>query len=253
MAWSRGELAEHTEVHLLPRPSFDKLDRGDLVYIPGPRTANVHPRRLVGVETAVDWTRAESRRRAHREIEWWVGWTATPADIARRLLACGLVPNEDSPSLTGMTCDAPPPAASDVEVRRVESANEYAAAVAVDWEVWRLDEEERAQRRELEIARFDATEASGVVHHFSAFLDGRRVGFGRAIDMDGGVALWGGAVLPDARRRGVYRGLVRARWDHAVTRGTPLLVVQAGPMSAPLLEGLGFRRHGEVRLFVDRL
>ena len=71
--------------------------------------------------------------------------------------------------------------------------------------------------------------------------------------MDGGVALMGGAVLPEARRSGVYRALVHARWEHAARRGTPLLVVQAGRMSAPVLDGLGFVRHGDVRLFVDRL
>jgi GNAT superfamily N-acetyltransferase len=69
--------------------------------------------------------------------------------------------------------------------------------------------------------------------------------------MDGGVALWGGAVVPEARGNGVYRALVRARWDHAVARGTPLLVAQAGPMSGPVLEGLGFRPHGEIQLYCD--
>jgi GNAT superfamily N-acetyltransferase len=70
--------------------------------------------------------------------------------------------------------------------------------------------------------------------------------------MDRGVALMGGAVLPSARGRGVYRALVHARWEHAVARGAPLLVVQAGRMSAPVLTGLGFRSHGTIRLFVDR-
>jgi DNA-directed RNA polymerase subunit N (RpoN/RPB10) len=44
---------------------------------------------------------------------------------------------------------------------------------------------------------------------------------------------------------------VHARWDHAVARGTPCLVVQAGSLSAPVLDGLGFRRHCELRLLVD--
>ena len=61
----------------------------------------------------------------------------------------------------------------------------------------------------------------------------------------------GGDVAPSARRRGVYRALVHARWEHAVARGTPLLVVQAGRMSAPVLTGLGFQSHGMLQLFVD--
>src|SRR5947208_2687812 len=83
-------------------------------------------------------------------------------------------------------------------------------------------EEERA-RRSLEVERFVEDD---VAHHWAAYDDGRPVGFGRAVDMDGGVALMGGAVLPDARGRGVYRALVHARWEHAVARDTPLLVVQ---------------------------
>jgi len=71
--------------------------------------------------------------------------------------------------------------------------------------------------------------------------------------MDDGVALYGGAVLPEARGHGVYRALVRARWEHAIGRGTPLLVVQAGPMSRPVLAGLGFEAHGEIELYCDRL
>ena len=91
------------------------------------------------------------------------------------------------------------------------------------------------------------------MHHYAAFVDGVRVGFGRAIDMVGAVGLYGGAVLPEGRGRGAYRALVRARWEHAVERGTPLLVVQAGAMSAPVLTRLGFESHGEIDLLVDRL
>ena len=89
--------------------------------------------------------------------------------------------------------------------------------------------------------------------HYAAYLDGQLVGFGRGEFMEGGIALMGGAVLPEARGRGVYRALVHARWEDAVRRGTPLLVVQAAPMSAPILTRLGFASHGELRLYVDRL
>jgi predicted GNAT superfamily acetyltransferase len=58
-------------------------------------------------------------------------------------------------------------------------------------------------------------------------------------------------VAKAARGRGVYRALVRARWDVAVARGTPALVVQAGTMSQPILERLGFRTVCTIRLFVD--
>ena len=175
-----------------------------------------------------------------------------PPDAREQLLELGLVP-DDVPTLTGMTCSVAPPEVAGVEVRRIETAAEYEATIEIDWEVWQLSEEERAASRATEIDRWEPIHRSGVVHHYAAFVDGERVGFGRAIDMVGAVGLFGGAVLPEARGRGAYRALVRARWEHAAERGTPLLVVQAGAMSEPVLTRLGFESHGEIELLVDRL
>jgi GNAT superfamily N-acetyltransferase len=242
------QLAENTGMYLLPRPFYETVVTDDYTYHAGPNNAWVLDIR----EPNVEWARAESRRRGLALVEWWVGWSARPS-LGAELLRLGLVPDDDEPVLTGMTCASAPPAAPHVEVRAVETAAQYLEAVAVDWEVWQLADDERARRRAIEIGRFDEDHAAGTAHHWAAYHDGRPIGFGRGIDMEGGVALMGGAVLPEARGRGVYRALVRARWDHAVARGTPLLVVQAGRMSTPVLDGLGFVRHGEIRLFADRL
>jgi GNAT superfamily N-acetyltransferase len=241
------ELAENTGMYLLPRPFYETVVTDDYTYVAGPNNAWVLDVR----EPNVEWARAESQRRGIQLIEWWVGWSVRPS-LADDLLSLGLVP-DDEPVLTGMTCASETPAAPHVEVRAIETAAQYLEAIAVDWEVWQIPDAERAKRRAIEVDRFDQYYAAGTAHHWAAFEDGRPVGFGRGIDMEDGVALMGGAVLPEARGRGVYRALVRARWDHAVSRGTPLLVVQAGPMSAPVLDGLGFQRHGEIRLFADRL
>ena len=252
MEATRAELAENTAAHLLPRPTFETVDCGDFVYIAGLRNATVHRLRTADVAAALAWTREESRRRGLREVEWWLGWSAEPTDALEQLLELGLAP-DDVPTLTGMTCSVAPPEVGDVEVRRVETAAEYEATIEIDWEVWQLTAKEREERRVLEIERWEPIHRSGVVHHYAAFVDGERVGFGRAIDMEGAVGLFGGAVLPEARGRGAYRALVRARWEHAAERETPLLVVQAGAMSGPVLTRLGFESHGEIDLLVDRL
>ncbi len=253
MAPTLAELAEETTLYLKPRPTFEAIERDGYVYTAGMRGGTVHRVRLGDVAAAVTWTRAESQRRGHHDLTWWVGDSATPADLREQLPTLGLVVDDDAPVLTGMTATAPPPEAEGVDVRRLETLEEYLAALETDWQVWQTPAAERAERRVLEAERFDAMQASGVIHHFAAFLGGERVGFGRAIDMDTAVALFGGSVLPHARGRGVYRALVRARWEHAAERGTPTLVVQAGAMSRPVLAGLGFEEHSQIHLFVDHL
>jgi predicted GNAT family acetyltransferase len=67
-----------------------------------------------------------------------------------------------------------------------------------------------------------------------------------------GLAYLGGATtLPGARGRGAFRALVRARWDEVVAAGKPVLLVQAGRMSAPILEGLGFETVVPTRVLID--
>jgi GNAT superfamily N-acetyltransferase len=250
---SLEELAEHTEVHLRPRWGFENVEHDGLVYVAGARDANVHPYRVENAEAAVAWTRKEARARGHRSVEWWIGWRAEPAALGERLEELGVPRSTEPPTLTGMTCDTPPPRAPAVEVRRVETLDEYLAVMEVDWAAWNVPVDELDDRRRRERERFEPMMEMGSVHHFTGFLEGKPVGIGRAIDMDGAVALFGGAVLAEARGHGVYRALVRARWDHAAARGTPLLVVQAGPMSGPVLTGLGFVRHGDIALYCDRL
>jgi predicted GNAT superfamily acetyltransferase len=61
------------------------------------------------------------------------------------------------------------------------------------------------------------------------------------VPSDRGVFLIAGSTVPWARGRGLYRALVRARWDYAVERGTPALVTQSVPdTSYPILKKLGF-------------
>ncbi len=243
-----AQLAESTAAHLLPQPGYDKIFAEQFTYIAGPNNAWV----LDVVEPDVDWARDESRRRGLPLVEWWLGWS-TPPGIDDELRERGLVPDEDAPVLTGMTCSTEPPTAPRVEVRPLETTQQYLAALSVDWTVWNVPDAERERRLATEVDRFDANRSAGTVHHWAAYEDEAPVGFGRAIDMAEGVALMGGAVLPSARGRGVYRALVHARWEHAAARGTPLLVVQAGRMSAPILASLGFESHGEIRLYADRL
>ncbi len=127
-------------------------------------------------------------------------------------------------------------------------------ALEIDWEGFGFPADERAERRAAAQAAWPSIRADGRSSIYLAYLDGEPVGFGRAIFTPRGRrCCWAGRRCRTARGRGVYTSLVHARWAEAVERGVPRLVVSAGPMSAPILERLGFLRLGGVRLLRDRL
>lgn len=215
----------------LPRSTmFEPVAADGCVHVFGRNVLWVTKVRTLDLEAA----RAAAHERGVPRVEWWVGPSA-PDGTVGALAAAGLVPDE-VPTLTGMTCTAEPPAVDGVEVRPSDTAE----AAEVENAVW--GGEARPQR-----------ESDPAIHLFAALVDGQVAGVARAVDFADGVALMGGAVLPELRGRGAYRALVRARWEHAVARGTPLLVVQAGALSAPVLDGLGFARRAELKLYVDHL
>ena len=119
--------------------------------------------------------------------------------------------------------------------------------------MWNLPADDREVRRAAAPERWESLVAEGRVSHYLAYLDEEPVGFGRVVFAPAAGLLMGGSVLPQARGRGVYTSLVHARWDEAVERGAPRLVVGAGAMSAPILERLGFERIGAIRVLRDAL
>ena len=248
------ELAEEPGLWLPPEPSRDVVYADGYCVVFYGRSVWVHRIRLDpdGVEPAVAAVRDLLGERGLDEVSWWVGERSTPADLAERLETLGLSP-DDPDRMTTLSIERPPAGEPSVEVRRVESLDEYLTALEIDWEAFDIPAEERQERRITARAAWPLIVADGRSSVFLAYLDGRPVGFGRAVYAPWAGLLLGGATLPEARGRGVYSALVHARWREAVARGIPRLVVSAGPMSTPVLERLGFERLGGVRLFRDRL
>src|SRR5262249_46975641 len=153
-----------------------------------------------------------------------------------RLLAAGAVPGEDDPGYAGVILKHPPATVDGVDVHKVASFDEHRAAAELTWRSFGFTEEQQAQLRLKLRARDDHYRHVDPTSRFVAVIDGTVVGSGSSAYLPGCVYLVGGNVGEDARGRGVYRALVRARWDEAVDRGTPALVVQAGQMSRPILE-----------------
>lgn len=239
---------------MLPGSEWQRVltDRWCLLLGPVPSSTQVSRLRLDPdeVSEAIHEVRAEVAARGHRSALWNVGSSATPVDLVDRLVAHGLRPEDH---LTALLLDAEPPAVAGIEARRVRDLDEFNLANGITHEVFETPEDRRADWSAIAAQRFEGERTGTGPRVYVAYLDGRAVGAASSVVEDGlpAAILVGGAVVPDARGRGVYRALVRARWDDAVAAGIPALSVQARETSRPILESLGFERAGEVEVLID--
>jgi GNAT superfamily N-acetyltransferase len=199
------------------------------------------------VDDVLEEVRSLLRARERGRTQWEVGSSAEPRDLVDLLLARGLVRDKDPYTVALVLTAKPPPPAPGIVARRVETFEEYAAANEVQWQAFEMPEDEVAEGRELLSQRW--REAPIIMH--AAWLDGEIVSAGTCAPTPHGLLLYGGATVPGARGRGAYRALLRARWDEAMSRGTPALITQGGSMSRPILERLGFEPVGHVHVLLD--
>ena len=203
------------------------------------------------VPETIHEVREQVAQHDHRQAIWRIGSSATPVDLVDRLVAHGFVPSEVpglEPHLTSMVLAEEPPSVDGVEVRRVASPEELALASSISATTLGEEHEEEDWERE-----FTAEQLGDRPRVYLAYIDGTPVGAARALVEDGlpAVMLISGGVLTEARGRGAYRALVRARWEDAVEAGQPALVVHAGAMSRPILERLGFHVAAEQEVLLD--
>ncbi len=247
-------IAENANTHQPLAPGHERIENERFVLWMGIRTEpawNVAQRLRLAADT-IDDTIAEVHAilAAHgrTECSWEVGSSATPADLVERLKHRGMQ-DDDDPEVIGMVLRHEPPPVAGIESRPIRGFDEFREATAVAFAAFgSVPPSDEARER----ARYEEEIAAGHQRTFVATMDGRIVGSGTSTYLDGAVTLNGGSVLPDARGRGAYRALVRARWEDAAARGTPVLVTQAGRMSAPILERLGFEEVARIHILVDR-
>jgi GNAT superfamily N-acetyltransferase len=250
-----GDLAIRPFLHV-HRPadwSVVSLPGADLVLrTPGIGNVAYAKPDLTDVPASIAVARQAVRHWPESKLVWSV--PGEPGGLAAAFEREGLVSRETpfaGARMTAMALEVPPfgAAPDEVEVGPPASFAEVDAACDVLQEAFTLPSEVvRAVRRR---AWRQEQDDRYPIRRLVARLGGVVVGTGQAAYSPYGLNMLGGCVRASARGRGVYRALIARRWQLAVERGTPALAVQAGPMSRPILERLGFRTVATLHTLCD--
>ncbi|MDF1521266.1 MAG: hypothetical protein P1P87_00420 [Trueperaceae bacterium] len=174
-----------------------------------------------------------------QEVEWKHFARDAPPDLLARLAAAGFEPEEPEVLLV-LDLGAPPAwvgedAGHDVRAFGLEGVEDVAAVMAAVWPG------EVAAFRERFTNEVEA--APERTRFYVAYVDGQPAAAAWAQASGPAspfLGLWGGATVPAHRGRGLYRALVVVRARDALAGGYRFATVDAGPMSAPILQRLGF-------------
>jgi GNAT superfamily N-acetyltransferase len=172
-------------------------------------------------------------------FEWKLHGHDLPADLAGRLRAAGLEPEETETVMIAKVAAAAgdPRLPTEITLREVHGRADLDRIAALESEIWSGDRAWLADS--LEAERATAPDALTIVVAEAAG-DVVSAGWVRFIADSGFATLWGGGTLPAWRGRGIYRALVAYRANLARRRGFRQLEVDASDDSRPILERLGF-------------
>lgn len=165
-----------------------------------------------------------------------------PPELAGRLAAAGFAPDDDPGTVMVLDLAAPLPGLPlaeppGVEIRRITRREQLADVIAIMEEVWGGDFAWITQRLG------DHLEIPGYLSVYAAYVDGAPACASWVYFSPGSqfASLWGGSTIERFRRRGLYTALLARRVREARERGYRFLVIDASPMSQPIVAGHGFR------------
>jgi hypothetical protein len=251
---SLRDFALSPDKFMLIGPDVDRYVDDKVCIIEGNTWAGVAAIRVDADEVTALVNHVRERIPAEKSVTWFIDPDSRPADLETRLLDLGVEKAADGGYVVhALVCAEEPPNVDEtIPIRKVETLADWHTAIEVMWEAHETPDDQRERQRPHLDAEFESNQATGVSVAFLAELDGRPAGIGRSVYADRGAFLLAGGVVEWARGRGVYRALVRARWDDVVARGTPALVTEAlRDTSYPILMRLGFEEVGTIRRLND--
>ena len=174
-------------------------------------------------------------------FEWKLHGHDWPKDLPQRLRAAGFVPEDTETIVIAPVVDIAGKVQlpEGVALREVTSRTDLERIAALEQAVWGDEDQQTWLVDMLESERaVDPYALSVVVAEAGAtVVCAAWIRFERGTEF---ATLWGGATLPEWRRRGIYRATVVYRANLAAGGGFRYLETDASDDSRPILERLGF-------------
>ncbi len=174
-------------------------------------------------------------------FEWKLHGHDRPRDLPRRLRAAGFVPEDTETIVIAAVADIAGEARlpEGVSLREVTSRADFERIAALEQAVWGDEDQQSWLVEMLESERAVDPESITIVvaEAGTTVVCAGWIRFERDTEF---ATLWGGATLPQWRRRGIYRATVAYRANLAARHGFRYLETDASDASRPILEPLGF-------------
>jgi GNAT superfamily N-acetyltransferase len=172
-------------------------------------------------------------------FEWKYHGHDLPGDLPGRLRAAGFRP-EDTETIVIAPVAAiagEPQLPEGVSLREVTDRADFERIAAMERTVWDDEHSWLPDMLESELAVDPDALTVVVAEAGEAVVCAAWIRFERDTEF---ATLWGGATLPEWRRRGIYRATVAYRANLAAQRGFRYLETDASDDSNPILQRLGF-------------
>lgn len=176
-----------------------------------------------------------------QDFEWKHYEHDSPPDLKERLESCGFEIGE-AESIVVLDADNVPSELRQPvthNIRRITDPKQIEEVMVVQDEIWQTDKDSLARRQLVhEMEHTPESLSVYVVYVSNRPVASSWIRFTKGTRF---ASLWAGSTLPDFRRRGIYTEMLSVRVHEALERGKRFLTVDAGPMSRPILEKLGFQ------------
>ncbi|MBI3943492.1 MAG: GNAT family N-acetyltransferase [Chloroflexi bacterium] len=175
----------------------------------------------------------------NQPFEWIVYDHDKPASLKDRLVAHGFKPDDPGALMVLDLLEAPAALLAPVtaDVRPITRRDQLEDVIRIEEQVW------GGKFGWIKQRMGDHLEIPGYLSVYVAYVEGQPVCTGWTYFHPNShfVGLWGGSTVEAYRHQGLYTAILSIRVQEAIRRGYRYLLINAGPMSQPIVARHGFQ------------